>query len=246
MRPDGLDDAMVLAPPAAERVEVGGAVADGGETAAIGLPASLVPSARSRAASRPVRLVAGVDEAGRGPLAGPLAVAAVILDPRRRIRGLDDSKKLTEARREALYEKIVERALAWHVVLVEVEEIDRINIFQATMAGMCRAVAGLQLAAHEALVDGNQLPKALSCPGRAIVGGDALEPAISAASILAKVTRDRLMCVMDGRYPGYGFASHKGYSTPEHFAALQRLGPCPLHRRSFAPVKLLCDQGRLF
>jgi ribonuclease HII len=201
---------------------------------------------RARPSPKIARLVAGVDEAGRGPLAGPLAVAAVILNPRRRIRGLDDSKKLTEARREALYAQIVERALAWHVVLVEVEEIDRINIYQATMAGMCRAVAGLQVAAHEAWVDGNQLPKALPCPGRAIVGGDALEPAISAASIIAKVTRDRLMCAMDGHHPGYGFASHKGYSTPEHLAALKQLGPCALHRRSFAPVKLLFDQGTLF
>jgi ribonuclease HII len=203
-------------------------------------------SARSKASPKIARLVAGVDEAGRGPLAGPLAVAAVILNPRRRIRGLDDSKKLTPARREALYTQIVERALAWHVVLIEVEEIDRINIYQATMAGMCRAVAGLQLAAHEALIDGNQLPKALPCPGRAIVGGDALEPAISAASIIAKVTRDRHMCVLDGHHPGYGFAGHKGYSTPEHLAALTRLGPCPQHRRSFAPVKLLFDQGTLF
>jgi ribonuclease HII len=203
-------------------------------------------TSRTRPSPKIARLIAGVDEAGRGPLAGPLAVAAVILNPRRRIRGLDDSKKLTEARREALYAQIVERALAWHVVLVEVDEIDRINIFQATMAGMCRAVAGLGLAAHEALVDGNQLPRELPCPGRAIVGGDALEPAISAASIIAKVTRDRLMCVMDGHHPGYGFASHKGYSTPEHLAALKRLGPCPLHRRSFAPVKLLFDQGTLF
>jgi ribonuclease HII len=201
---------------------------------------------RTRSSPKIARLVAGVDEAGRGPLAGPLAVAAVILDPRHRIDGLDDSKKLTPARREALYAQIVQRALAWHVVLVEVEEIDRINIFQATMAGMCRAVAGLQPLAHEALVDGNQLPRALPCPGRAIVGGDALEPAISAASIIAKVTRDRLMCVLDGQHPGYGFAHHKGYSTPEHLAALVQLGPCTLHRRSFAPVRVLLDQGSLF
>jgi ribonuclease HII len=222
---------------------------DGGEEAGV-LCAPTVAESPAASHVRPppkaTRLVAGIDEAGRGPLAGPLAVAAVILNPRRRIRGLDDSKKLTAARREALYAQIVERALAWHVVLVEVDEIDRINIYQATMAGMCRAVAGLPLAAHEALVDGNQLPKALPCPGRAIVGGDALEPAISAASIIAKVTRDRLMCVLDGHHPGYGFASHKGYSTPEHLAALRHLGPCPQHRRSFAPVKLLFDQGTLF
>jgi len=190
--------------------------------------------------------VAGVDEAGRGPLAGPLAVAAVILDPSRPIPGLDDSKKLSEAKREALYPLIIERALAWCVVLVEPDEIDRLNIFQATMTGMSRAVAGLAPGAHEALVDGNQLPKDLPCPGRAIVGGDALEPAISAASILAKVSRDRLMVAMENLHPGYGFAAHKGYPTPAHLAALQMLGPCAQHRRSFAPVRLLLDQARLF
>jgi len=191
-------------------------------------------------------LTAGVDEAGRGPLAGPLAVAAVILDPRRPIDGLDDSKKLSEAKREALYPMIVERALAYCVVLIDVDEIDRINIFQATMAGMSRAVAGLALVAHEALIDGNQLPKDLPCRGRAIIGGDALEPAISAASILAKVSRDRLMVGMDALHPGYGFAVHKGYATPGHLNALQQLGPCVQHRRSFAPVRLLLDQARLF
>ncbi|HET6554520.1 MAG TPA: ribonuclease HII [Dyella sp.] len=194
-----------------------------------------------------VRLVAGVDEAGRGPLAGPVAVAAVILDPSRpRIRGLDDSKKLTHARREALYEKIVDRALAHCVVLVTADEIDRINIFQATMTGMCRALSGLTPSAHEAWIDGNALPRELPCAGRAIVGGDALEPAISAASILAKVTRDRWMVELDRLHPGYGFAVHKGYATPAHLDALKRLGPCPQHRRSFAPVKLLVDQGVLF
>ncbi|WP_460876631.1 ribonuclease HII [Rhodanobacter koreensis] len=190
--------------------------------------------------------IAGVDEAGRGPLAGPLAVAAVILDPDRPIAGLDDSKKLTEARREALYPLIIERALAYCVVLVEPDEIDRLNIFQATMAGMSRAVAGLAPAAREALVDGNKLPRDLPCPGRAIVGGDALEPAISAASILAKVTRDRLMVALDATHPGYGFAMHKGYPTPAHLSALQQLGPCAQHRRSFAPVRLLLDQASLF
>lgn len=194
-----------------------------------------------------VRLVAGVDEAGRGPLAGPVAVAAVILDASRpRIRGLDDSKKLTEAKREALYEKIIDRALAHCVVLVMADEIDRINIFQATMTGMCRALAGLTPSAHEALIDGNALPRELPCAGRAIIGGDALEPAISAASILAKVTRDRWMIELDRQHPGYGFADHKGYGTPAHLQALKRLGPCPQHRRSFAPVKILVDQGVLF
>jgi ribonuclease HII len=190
--------------------------------------------------------IAGVDEAGRGPLAGPLAVAAVILDPARPIVGLNDSKKLSEAKREALYPQIIEYALAYCVVLIEPEEIDRLNIFQATMTGMSRAVAGLSLVAHEALIDGNKLPRDLPCRGRAIVGGDALEPAISAASILAKVSRDRLMVAMDEVYPGYGFAVHKGYPTPVHLASLQQLGPCVQHRRSFAPVRLLLDQGTLF
>ena len=201
---------------------------------------------RGEEANAKIALTAGVDEAGRGPLAGPLAVAAVILDPARPIAGLNDSKKLSEARREALFPQIVERALAYCIVLVEPEEIDRLNIFQATMAGMSRAVAGLVPVAHEALIDGNQLPKDLPCPGRAIVGGDALEPAISAASILAKVSRDRVMVTLDGVHPGYGFAAHKGYATPAHLAALQQLGPCAQHRRSFAPVRLLLDQARLF
>ncbi|RUL65027.1 ribonuclease HII [Dyella dinghuensis] len=191
-------------------------------------------------------LIAGVDEAGRGPLAGPVVVAAVVLNPQQPVDGLDDSKKLSEARREKLFPLIIERALAYCVVVVERDEIDRINIFQATMTGMSRAVAGLTPAAVEAWVDGNHLPKDLPCPGRAIIGGDALVPAISAASILAKVTRDRLMMAMDTEHPGYGFAAHKGYSTPEHLAALKRLGPCPQHRHSFAPVRLLLDQGELF
>ena len=190
--------------------------------------------------------VAGVDEAGRGPLAGPLAVAAVILDPERPIAGLNDSKKLSEARREALFPLIIERALAFCIVLIEPDEIDRLNIFQATMAGMSRAVAGLKPDAHEALIDGNKLPKDLPCRGRAIVGGDALEPAISAASILAKVSRDRLMVALDAVHPGYGFAVHKGYPTPAHLAALQQLGPCVQHRRSFAPVRRRLDQATLF
>ena len=193
-----------------------------------------------------LRRVAGVDEAGRGPLAGPVVVAAVILDPARPIHGLDDSKKLSAARREALYLQVVERALAHCTVMVEIDEIDRLNIFQATMVGMSRAVAGLSMAAHEALVDGNKLPRDLPCPGRAIVGGDALEPAISAASILAKVTRDRLMVRLDADHPGYGFAVHKGYPTPAHLEALERLGPCPLHRRSFAPVHRALEQMALF
>ena len=181
--------------------------------------------------------IAGVDEAGRGPLAGPVAVAAVILHPARPIDGLADSKALTEARREELAPLIRARALAWHVVLIDVADIDRLNIFHATMLGMARAVRGLMPAAERILVDGNRLPPDLPCKARALVGGDAREPAIMAASILAKTTRDAVMRELDARHPGYGFALHKGYSTPEHFAALQRLGPCPQHRRSFAPVR---------
>ncbi|HZX91312.1 MAG TPA: ribonuclease HII [Rudaea sp.] len=186
-------------------------------------------------------LIAGVDEAGRGPLAGPVVVAAVILDPRRRINGLRDSKILTAARRETLDARIRARALAFSVVAIEVDDIDRFNIFQATMLGMARAIAALALRPARALIDGNHVPQNIQCEGRAIVDGDALEPAISAASILAKVARDRLMCELDGRYPNYGFAQHKGYATPEHLAALDRLGPCREHRRSFAPVRRACE-----
>lgn len=181
--------------------------------------------------------VAGVDEAGRGPLAGPVVVAAVILDPARPIAGLGDSKRLSERRREALYPQIRELAAAHCIVFVAADEIDRLNIFQATMAGMRRAVEGLAPAADLALVDGNKLPPGLPCPGRAIVGGDGLEPAIGAASILAKVARDRYMLELHRRFPGYGFDRHKGYPVPAHLQALRRLGPCPAHRRSFAPVQ---------
>jgi len=181
-------------------------------------------------------LTAGVDEAGRGPLAGPVVVAAVILDPHQRINGLRDSKVLAPERREALAVRIRERALAFSVVAIDVGDIDRLNIFHATMLGMARAVAALALRPELALIDGPHLPKSLECAGRALVDGDALEPAISAASILAKVARDRMMVELDALHPGYGFAQHKGYSTPEHFDALRRLGPCIAHRRSFAPV----------
>lgn len=180
--------------------------------------------------------VAGVDEAGRGPLAGPVAVAAVILDPARPIAGLNDSKKLSETRREALYPQIVECALAWHIEFVEAGEIDRLNILQATLAGMRRAVAALQPAAALARIDGNKVPKDMPCPAEALVGGDAIEPAIMAASILAKVARDRHMCGLHAQWPQYGFDLHKGYPTPAHLAALAEHGPCPQHRRSFAPV----------
>lgn len=183
-------------------------------------------------------LVAGVDEAGRGPLAGPVAVAAVVFDPSRpRINGLDDSKQLTAARREALYARIVERALAWHVVTVEVEEIDRLNIYHATMLGMRLAVEAVAHVAGLARIDGNALPKGLPCRGETLIGGDRLDRTIMAASILAKVSRDRLMVAMHDEFPAYGFAVHKGYATPSHLAALTEHGPCPQHRRSFAPVR---------
>ena len=182
-------------------------------------------------------LTAGVDEAGRGPLAGPVVVAAVILDPARPIDGIADSKVLTAARREALDAQIRERALGFSVVEIGVDDIDRLNILQATLLGMSRALAALAPAPRLALIDGNRLPKNLVCAARAIVDGDALEPAIGAASILAKVARDRILCELDAIHPGYGFARHKGYPTPEHFSALERLGPCAAHRRSFAPVQ---------
>jgi len=190
-------------------------------------------------------LIAGVDEAGRGPLAGPVVVAAVILDPARRINGIADSKVLTAERREVLAARIRERAIAFSVVTIDVPDIDRYNIFHATMLGMSRALAALAPAPTFALVDGNHLPKGLPCAARAIVDGDATERAIGAASILAKVARDKLMCELDLLHPGYGFARHKGYSTPEHLGALQRLGPCMHHRRSFAPVQA-CFSADLF
>ena len=183
--------------------------------------------------------MAGVDEAGRGPLAGPVAVAAVILDPDRRIEGLDDSKKLSAVRREALYPLIIERAAAWHIELVPAEEIDRLNILQATLEGMRRCVLALGPQVELVRIDGNAVPKGLPCMAEALVGGDALEPAIMAASILAKVARDEAMLALEARHPGYGFARHKGYGTPEHLEALHRLGPCPAHRRGFEPVKSL-------
>ncbi len=188
------------------------------------------------ARTRPLR-IAGVDEAGRGPLAGPVTVAAVILDPERPIDGLNDSKQLTEARREALYPLIVERALAWRIEFVEAAEIDALNILQATLTGMRRALEGLSPAADCARIDGNRLPAGLPCPAEAIIGGDAIEPAIMAASILAKVARDRHMLELHLRYPQYGFDRHKGYPSPAHLAALSAHGPCPEHRRSYAPVR---------
>ncbi len=185
-------------------------------------------------------LVAGVDEVGRGPLAGPVVTAAVILDPARPIAGLRDSKALAPARREALAALIRERALAWALGRAEVEEIDAHNILQATLLAMARAVLALPVAPDRLLVDGNQSPR-VPWPVETVVKGDALVPAISAASILAKVARDAEMVELDARYPGYGLAGHKGYPTREHLEALARLGPSPIHRRSFAPVARLAE-----
>ena len=180
-------------------------------------------------------LVAGVDEAGRGPLMGPVVAAAVILDELNPIQGLADSKKLTALRREKLYDEIRAKALCCSIALATAEEIDSINILQATMLAMKRAVEGLRLKPNKVLVDGNWLPT-LVILSEAIVGGDALVPSISAASILAKVHRDRWCAEFHLEYPQYGFADHKGYSTAEHLAALREHGACPQHRRSFAPV----------
>ena len=180
-------------------------------------------------------LVAGVDEAGRGPLAGPVVAAAVILDERHPIQGLADSKKLTALRRERLFDEIRAKALCCSIAEASVEEIDRLNILQATLLAMRRAVAGLRLKPNKVLVDGNRLPT-LEVLAEAIVGGDALVPAISAASILAKVHRDRWCLTLDEQYPQYGFARHKGYGTAAHLAALRAHGPCAQHRTSFRPV----------
>jgi ribonuclease HII len=180
-------------------------------------------------------LIAGIDEAGRGPLAGPVVAAAVILDPKRRVRGLRDSKVMTPEQREEVAIDIRARAIAWAVAASDVGEIDALNILRATLLAMRRAVEGLAIQPIEALVDGDHCPQ-LVCPVYAIVKGDRDVPAISAASIIAKTTRDAMLVALDRDYPMYGFARHKGYGTPEHLAALDLHGPCPHHRRSFAPV----------
>lgn len=184
---------------------------------------------------RKEHLIAGVDEAGRGPLAGPVIAAAVILNPRHPIKGLADSKELTAKKREELFQKIRENTLAWSVARATVTEIDHINILYASLLAMQRAVSRLKIKPELALIDGHLCPK-IPCEARAIVKGDQLEPAISAASIVAKVLRDRLMRMLDKKYPCYGFAQHKGYPTPQHIEALQQHGPSRIHRRSFAPV----------
>jgi ribonuclease HII len=188
-------------------------------------------------------LLCGVDEAGRGPLAGSVFAAAVVLDPARAIEGLADSKVLTQAARDRLAVEIRAHALAWAVASASVEEIDRINILRASLLAMRRAIEALGIVPGEVCVDGLHTP-AVALPCRAIVHGDSRVAAISAASILAKTVRDADMCALDARYPGYGFAVHKGYATPEHLAALRSLGPCEIHRRSFEPVAI-CMQGDL-
>lgn len=188
------------------------------------------------------QLVAGVDEVGRGPLVGKVVAAAVILDPDRPIAGLTDSKKLTEKKREVLYPEIQEKALAWAIAWADVAEIDELNILHASMLAMSRAVNQLSPVPEYALIDGNRCPAGLVCPSEAIVKGDLKEPAISAASILAKVYRDREMIALDKVYPEYGFAKHKGYPTALHMAQLEKHGPISEHRRSFKPVARLLDK----
>jgi len=190
-------------------------------------------------------LVCGIDEAGRGPLAGPVYAAAVILNPARRINGLADSKLLAPERREVLAERIRERATAWAIAFATVEEIDRLNIFHASMLAMRRAVQALSVRPEEAWVDGNVCPPGLGCTAKAFVDGDVHQRPISAASILAKTARDAEMTALHERYPQYGFDKHKGYATPEHFESLGRVGPCEIHRRSFQPVGIFF-QGELF
>ena len=186
-------------------------------------------------------LLAGVDEAGRGPLAGPVVAAAVILDELKPIRGLGDSKVLSERKREALFDEIRAKALCCAIAEASAEEIDRLNILQATMLAMRRAVEALRLPPHRVVVDGNRVP-VLKMPVAAVVKGDALVPAISAASILAKVHRDRLCLALHEQHPAYGFDGHKGYPTAAHLAALQQHGACPAHRRSFAPVRAVLER----
>lgn len=182
-------------------------------------------------------LICGVDEAGRGPWAGPVTAAAVILDPARPITGLTDSKKLSEKRRDILAPQIKDRALAWCIAHASAAEIDTLNIRQATHLAMRRAINGLSLIPVHALIDGNDCPADLPCSATTIIKGDLTEPAISAASILAKTARDAILREMDAAYPGYGFAQHKGYGTAAHAAALTKHGPCSIHRHSFAPVR---------
>jgi ribonuclease HII len=208
------------------------------DSAAVSIEPRLSPTDRyeRRARRKGARIVAGVDEAGRGPLAGPVVVAAVVFDRRPYPEGLDDSKRLTLADRERLFEVILARATVSVAVACRAR-IDRMNILRASLWAMSRAVAGLSLRPDFILVDGNMEPPALPCPCETIIGGDGLSVSIAAASIIAKVTRDRLMANVGRAFPDYGFEDHKGYSTPGHFEALREHGPCPHHRQSFAPVR---------
>lgn len=190
-----------------------------------------------------VEIICGIDEAGRGPLAGPVCAAAVVLDPARPIVGLNDSKQLSEKKRDTLAPLVREYALAWAIGWASVEEIDEHNIRQANFLAMKRAFKGLNLTPTLALVDGKD-PPPLACKVTCIIGGDALEPAISAASILAKTARDAVMVDLCAQYPGYGFSQHKGYGSASHIEALHRLGPSPAHRRTFAPVREMLDAMR--
>jgi ribonuclease HII len=191
------------------------------------------------------RLIAGVDEAGRGPLAGPVVCAAVILDPKQPIEGLGDSKALSEKKREQLFPLIQECSLAWKIIFINAQDIDRLNIFKATMEGMRRAVNELIVKPGHALIDGNKIPPGLRCSAEALVKGDARETCIMAASILAKVARDAYMIKLHEQFPQYAFAQHKGYPTAIHFESLKQHGPCPEHRRSFAPVREVIELSLL-
>lgn len=201
------------------------------------IPTLTLDKLATRAAGGPV---CGVDEAGRGPWAGPVSAAAVILNPRRVPAGIDDSKVLTHKARETLEIEIKAKAIAWGVGFASVEEIEELNILHATGLAMCRAIEALQVQPVAALVDGNY-PFKLPCDVQTVVGGDGLSLSIAAASILAKTARDRLMVELDAQYPGYSFAGHKGYNAPVHQQALRTLGPCPAHRRSWAPIKALLE-----
>lgn len=185
-----------------------------------------------------MELIAGIDEAGRGPMAGPVVAAAVILKPGQDLTGITDSKKISEARREALYERIISESAAYCIARADVDEIDELNILHATMLAMQRAICGLQIVPELALIDGNRCPTNLPCRAEYRIKGDLTTPAISAASILAKVTRDREMIALDKQYPGYGFAKHKGYGTKTHRAAMETLGLSPVHRKSFCFKKV--------
>lgn len=183
-------------------------------------------------------LIAGVDEAGRGPLIGSVVAAAVILDPQNPIVGLNDSKKLSEKKREQLFVEIQQKALAWSIAEASHDEIDELNILNATLLAMQRAVDGLKITPNKVLIDGNKIPKTMTIECEAVVGGDALHAEISAASILAKVTRDRQLLALDKQYPNYGFAQHKGYPTKAHLQAIEQYGVLAEHRRSYKPIKL--------